>query len=590
MYANPAFCARAGHEGDSLVGTTLAQASPADYAALHPYIQSVLNGEAQTIEVPSESDGDGEALRASLLPHYADGEDVSGFLAVLYETDKEQELERRYERFVHACDQGQEGFALHDAEGLFTYVNPSQANMYGYDEHELIGESWQKLYNDDQVQLIEGEYFPILLETGKWHGELKGRRKDGNLFDVELSLTLLTDDDGNPAGLVCNCSDITDRKIAEESMMQLQKMDALGKLTGGIAHDFNNLLSVIVSNVELLAGHSAGNTVVDSLAQRALDAAQEGAQLVRRLLAFARNQPLSPDVLDLGEVVHGMRDMLERTLEERIRISLQVEPDVWLCRVDRNQIVGAVLNLAINARDAMPQGGELHVEVANVVAGPHGSAGETEYVRLSVRDTGVGMSDEVRRRMFDPFFTTKDSDQGSGLGLSMVHGLIAQSGGRIEVDSKAGSGTCISILLPRHHGSVEVSEPASSSSVDSGDGRTVLVVEDRRDLLIALKRMLSELNYHPIGAHDAESAKQVLETGQPIQHVLTDIVLPGECDGRELLSFIRQHYPKTTCVAMTGYSGDADGDIDASSVLQKPFTASDLARALRSTTSADGVR
>ncbi|SLN55243.1 ATP-binding protein [Oceanibacterium hippocampi] len=385
--------------------------------------------------------------------------------------------------------------------------------------------------------------------------------------------------------------DVTELVRTEESLRQTQKMEALGRLTGGVAHDFNNLLMVIQGNAEIL--QSLDNAAVDAYVGPLLRAAQRGTELTQRLLAFARRQTLKPQSLDLAELVDGMIALLERSLGEAIRIDVNVEAGLWNCRADPGQIENALLNLAINARDAMDGSGTVAIRLGNARLDENSPEREADtrpgdYVVLSVADSGVGMAPAVQARIFEPFYTTKPVRKGSGLGLPMVFGFVRQTGGQISVDSRPGAGTTVRLYLPR--GSLPrntVTRPVGTGAAPAGTGERVLVVEDDADIRALSVQMLRGLGYEPQSAADAAAAERLLEDQDetPPAAILCDVVLPGGISGPEFVVSVRRRHPDIAVIFMSGYSGGAiDGLTQGERrdpLLRKPFRRAELARLLR---------
>ncbi len=408
------------------------------------------------------------------------------------------------------------------------------------------------------------------------------RRNDGTSYPVEIRLQLSTTED--PPVLVSIALDITERKRVREQLHQALKMEAIGRLTGGVAHDFNNLLTVVLNNAELLRDRLGGDA--GQPAEAVIRAALRGAELTQRLLAFARQQPLSPKVVDASALLAGMTDMLSRTLGETIRIETALPQDPWRIKADPGQLENAMLNLAINARDAMPIGGRLTIETRNVVRDESPwDAGvvPSEYVTLAVTDTGSGMAAEIAERAFDPFFSTKDVGKGSGLGLSMVYGFVKQSGGHTELHSVEGEGTRVGIFLPRvaDDGS-SAGDAAGASAEPQSNGETVLVVEDDPDVRTLTVALLEGLGYTVVDAANADEALSLLGSTTRVDLLLTDVVLPGGTMGPELAEKATRDRPGIGILFMSGYARDVLGHHDQSiggvEVLQKPFRKADLAR------------
>ena len=394
-------------------------------------------------------------------------------------------------------------------------------------------------------------------------------------------------------------AEIARRSEAEEALRQAQKMEAVGQLTGGIAHDFNNLLTVVTGNIARAqrALEAAGSS--DARTQRSLENAMKGAEraaaLTQRLLAFSRRQPLSPKPIDLDKLVTGMSDLLQRTLGEHIRLEIVTSPGLWRTEADPNQLESAILNLGLNARDAMPRGGELTIETTNARLDESYAATQAEvppgqYVMIAVTDTGTGMSKEVIERAFEPFFTTKEVGKGTGLGLSMIYGFVKQSGGHVKIYSEEGHGTTIKIYLPRL-----LSEIGGDSEADnlpmgvevSARRETILVVEDDDDVRIYTVESLQELGYEVLEAHDGPSALRLLRLhGKPVDLLFTDVVMPG-MSGSELAAEARKTQPHLKVLYTSGYTRNAivhNGRLDHGvEVIVKPFTFEALAQKIRDT-------
>ncbi|WP_406854167.1 ATP-binding protein [Alsobacter sp. KACC 23698] len=373
------------------------------------------------------------------------------------------------------------------------------------------------------------------------------------------------------------------RELAEDALRQSQKMEAVGRLTGGIAHDFNNLLTVVIGNLEMLLRRLGPE---DARARRSALLAKEGAlraaMLTQRLLAFSRRQPLEPRRVDLNQLVRGMTELVHRTLGEKISVQTRTEPDLPAVDVDPNQLESAILNLAVNARDAMPQGGELVVSTARVeVEADGGAAPPGSYVAVSVSDTGSGIPAELQDKVFEPFFTTKPHGQGTGLGLSQVYGFIQQSGGHVLLTSEPGHGATITMLLPLAPPSLDEAPTHGPEIVDaapSAPTSTILVVEDQPEVRRFAVEALRELGHHVVEAGDAEQAIRMLGEGPSVSLLFSDIGLPG-MDGRALARHVAAHHPRIRILLTTGYAnlrdgaGPGDPDLDP---LPKPYTVAQL--------------
>ncbi|WP_419730314.1 response regulator [Lichenicola sp.] len=382
---------------------------------------------------------------------------------------------------------------------------------------------------------------------------------------------------------------IAERAEAEAQLRQSQKMEAIGKLTGGVAHDFNNLLQVIGGNLQLLARDLVGNERATRRIGNALEGVARGAKLSNQLLAFSRRQPLEPKVVNVGHLIAGLDDMLRRSLGERVEIATRMADGLWNTLIDPAQMENALLNLAINARDAMDNHGTLVIEAANAqldaqYADRHSEIEPGDYVMVAVTDTGTGMTPEIVEQVFEPFFSTKPEGKGTGLGLSMVYGFVKQSGGHIKIYSEPGHGTTVRLYLPRTRDAEDRVEETAAGPVQGGT-ETILVAEDHDGVRETVIAMLAELGYRVLKARDGEGALTVLESGVPVDLLFTDVVMPGAMRGPELAARARQLLPRLAVLFTSGYTENAivhGGRLDAGvELLSKPYTREALARKLR---------
>jgi two-component system cell cycle sensor histidine kinase/response regulator CckA len=413
---------------------------------------------------------------------------------------------------------------------------------------------------------------------GRYSVDHRILRADGTVRWVHEEADVLRDAHGRPASMIGTVQDITDRKRLEEQLLQSQKMEAVGRLAGGIAHDFNNLLTAIIGYSDLLARRVKGTPRLEHNVGEILEAAERAAGLTRQLLAFSRKQVLQPRVLSLNAAVTDIEGMLRRVIGEDIQLVTALAGGLGQVRADPTQLEQVILNLAVNARDAMPRGGNLLLETANV------DLDDARYVMLAVSDNGVGMDAETQSRVFEPFFTTKEPGKGTGLGLATVYGIVAQSGGSIRVDSEPGRGTTFKVLLPR------VDEPAAvdppRAQLPAGGGcETVLVAEDEDGVRALICEVLRSLGYRVLEAPRPEAALDLMAgEGAPVRLLLTDVVMPG-MDGRQLAERLTARQPNLRVLYMSGYTGEAiarHGVLEhGTELLQKPFTPEALARKVR---------
>ena len=486
-----------------------------------------------------------------------------------------------------------------DDRGLIETVNPATEGLFGYAAAELIGQN-VKVLMPEPYRSEHDAYIRNYLKTGtrKIIGigrEVSGRRKDGGTFPIHLAVSEFEAKGRRYfTGMI---HDLSDRKHVEAALReserrlaQAQKMEAVGQLTGGIAHDFNNLLLVITGNLELLETRVDGDNA-RALLKEAQDAAALGSQLTEQLLTFARQRQLDPHVVCLNDLVIGVADMLRRTLGEQISLSTSLTPDLWETCADPCQFQSAIVNLAVNARDAMPKGGRLIVETRNVTVEADQLGADPElkcgnYVQLSVSDTGMGMPPEVRDRVFEPFFTTKEKGRGTGLGLAMVYGFVKQMGGHVTIYSEVGHGTTVNLYLPRADAPpVERQASQGVATPDPRSRQVILVVEDDERVRQLTVTRLKMIGHDVIEARDGSEALNLLQSGAHVDLVFTDMIMPGGLSGRDVAHKARDLKPGIKVLLTTGYAEDlahAD-DLESESlrVLRKPYRQAELAMALR---------
>ena len=476
--------------------------------------------------------------------------------------------------------------ALKDTEGRIMALSQTVSGYSDLTPEDCIGRKTSDLLPVEIAEIYEKADREVL-RTGRPMQREVVEEHDGATWHFLNAKFPLRDDSGQIIGVCSLTNDITELKAAEAKLLKAQKMEALGQLTGGLAHDLNNLLAVIQGNAELLAIRAREYA---TLADPILRASARGADLTQRLLAFARRQPLKPKAVNLAELVSDVAELLARTLGETVKVETGAGPGLWPARADPAQVENALLNLALNARDAMPGGGMLTIDCANAAAdrargAEHADLPAGDYVVLTVADTGKGMTPEVQARAFEPFFTTKGIGEGSGLGLSMVYGFAKQSGGQVGIDSEAGRGTRVRLYLPRAETPAEPKAPPPRDDLPQGAGERILMIEDDPDLRALTTRVLEGLGYRVTAVAEASHAREVLAAGAAIDLVLSDVVLPGGTSGPAFAEEARASHPALKVIFMSGYPADAakrNGLIAADSVLlNKPFLISQLANALR---------
>jgi PAS domain S-box-containing protein len=508
--------------------------------------------------------------------------------------NKLEESERRFRILV----EGVTDYAIYmlDPTGNVVNWNPGAQRIKGYKREEIIGQHFSRFYTEeDRNDRVPYRALETAARTGKYEAEAWRVRKDGTRFWANVVINAIRDSAGEIIGFAKVTRDLTERRATEERLKQSQKMEGIGQLTGGVAHDFNNLLTIIIGNLEALQRNLTEEGLDVARLQRSADNAMRGARraesLTQRLLAFSRQQPLEPKSVDVGRLVTGMSDLLRRTLGEQISVETVLAGGLWRAHADSNQLEVAIINLAVNARDAMPNGGKLTLETANVHLDERYAAEQVEvlpgqYVMLAVTDSGVGMPPDVKAKAFDPFFTTKDIGQGTGLGLSQVYGFVKQSRGHVQIYSEVGEGTTVKIYLPRHHSvAPDVEEEPVRTVARGRKSETILVVEDDDDVRIYSSESLRELGYDVLEARNARTALDMLDRHPEVAVIFTDIGLPGGTNGRQLCEEARKLRPTIKVLFTSGYARNAivhDGRLDPGvELLTKPFTQAALAEKLR---------
>jgi PAS domain S-box-containing protein len=508
-------------------------------------------------------------------------------------------------------------------DGFIFWYNRRWYEYTGTTPVEMEGWGWQSVHDPETLPAVlerwrrsidTGEPFEMVFPLRSWTGEFRPfltrvvpiRDRDGRVarwFGTNIDIT----DQRAAENMLRRLNELLEQRVAaevaqrmaaEEALRQAQKMEAIGQLTGGIAHDFNNILQVVLGNLDALrraAGRGPGRLAeqeFERLTSNAIRGAERAATLTQRLLAFGRRQPLNPTPIDVNRLIAGISDLLRRSIGETISIEIVLGGGLWPTMADANQLESALLNLAVNARDAMPNGGKLTIETANAslderYTAAHHDVAAGQYVMVAVSDTGTGMSREVTEKAFEPFFTTKGVRQGTGLGLSQVYGFAKQSGGHIKLYSEPGNGTTAKLYLPRLLADIALADASSLEPPAPGGshGETILLVEDDPDVRASTAEMLRELGYGVLAAPDGPTALPLLKADPNIQLLLTDVGLPGGMNGRQLADAARQLRPEMRVLFSTGYAGNAivhHGRLDPGvELITKPFTYASLAAKVR---------
>jgi two-component system cell cycle sensor histidine kinase/response regulator CckA len=489
-----------------------------------------------------------------------------------------------------AIEQGAEAIYITDLDGTIQYVNPSFQRITGYSREDAVGHKPGILNSGKQDEAFYREMWETLARGDVWQGHLINRRKDGTLYRQDATISPVRDASGAIVSYVCAARDVTRERELEEQLRQSQKMEAVGQLAGGVAHDFNNLLTAIMGNSELLLARMEKDDPRRIDLEEIRKAGARAASLTRQLLAFSRRQVMEPVMLDLNSVVESVAKMIERLIGEQVELTTSLDRELGQVHIDPGQIEHVIINLAVNARDAMPEGGRLLIETANAeldeaYVSSHAPVQAGSYVMLAISDTGVGMDEATCARVFEPFFTTKESGKGTGLGLSTVYGIIKQSDGYIWVYSEPGQGTTFKIYLPRVEELEPVERPRARRAADRAplerNGKeTGLVVEDDDAVRTVVRRTLEGSGYTVVEARDVGEATQLAsEYEGPIDFLITDLIMP-EMSGRDLARQVAQLRPDVRVLFMSGYSdhtvlrqGMLSPDMQ---FLAKPFTRESL--------------
>ncbi|WP_163152523.1 hybrid sensor histidine kinase/response regulator [Bradyrhizobium uaiense] len=536
-------------------------------------------------------------LVANARPLRDDAANLRGAVAVLHDVTAHR---RAHQALVDSEQMAQaivrtalDAFVQTDQDGIVLDWSPQAEALTGWTRSEAVGQRVVELVFPEELRVAHRQRITRFLQETAAGGmgmryETASVHRDGHRFHVEVSLNALRRGDGYIINSFVR--DVTQRRVAEEQLIQAQKTESLGRLTGGIAHDFNNMLTVITGTVEILADGVKDNPQLAAIAKLISDAADRGAQLTSSLLAFARKQPLQPAETDVNDLIGEVVRLLSQTLGSQTEIRTELNRGAWLAFVDRSQLGAALVNLAINARDAMPEGGTLTFATRNIQLGipeavAHGVERAGDHLVIEVTDTGTGISPSDLKKIFDPFFSTKEVGQGTGLGLSMVFGFVKQSGGGIEVRSEQGRGTIFRIYLPKADGTAQRAADEDDLPVRGGN-ETILCVEDDPTIRDYVTGQLESLGYTVLAAANADAALEIVSRGTAFDLLFTDIVMPGSMNGRQLADTLMAGRPALRVLFTSGYS---DGVLPAQQgrgghgipLLTKPYRRSELARILR---------
>jgi PAS domain S-box-containing protein len=520
----------------------------------------------------------------------SDVETVAFFADLTWHIVERKRDEAERERLMAAIDQTDEMVCITDPAGTIQYVNPAFERITGYSREEIIGKN-PRIQNSGQQDPAFYKEMQATISSGRtWKGRMVNKRKDGTLYTEDATISPVCDAEGRILNYVAVKRDITEHLRLASQLQQAQKMESVGRLAGGVAHDFNNMLSVIIGFTELAMGKVNPAQPIHADLKEVLTAAKRSVEITRQLLAFARNQTIAPEVLDLNETVEGMLKMLRRLIGEDIDLAWLPGKGLWPVRMDPTQIDQVLANLCVNARDAIENTGKITIETGNTVfdetyCSNHLGFIAGEYAMLAISDNGCGMNEETRSHLFEPFFTTKEVGKGTGLGLATVYGIVKQNDGFINVYSEPGGGATFRIYLPRHAGHLTEIRGESTEELPMSRGETVLLVEDEILILKMSKVILETLGYKVLAANGPDEALRLAsEYEGEIDLLITDVVMPG-MNGRELAERINAIRPKVKRLFMSGYTADViahRGVLDEGvRFIPKPFSQKELAAKIR---------
>ncbi|HZR60375.1 MAG TPA: PAS domain-containing protein [Xanthobacteraceae bacterium] len=593
-FISQAYAEWVGRPREEVLGKTIAETiGEICFATLLPHIQKVLAGTPVDFECEMEFRVVGRRfLHIAYRPETDAAGNVNGWIASLLDITQRKrteaelrllsealgaEVERRTLERDRIWNVSEDLLGVRNFEGYFISLNPAWTRLLGWSEAEIKAMHVNELRHPDDASAGFAAVQQLAQGASSVRTENRVRHKDGSYRWLQWTMT------ENNGLIYVAGRHVTAEKEAAAALEQaqlraahLQKMEAIGQLTGGIAHDFNNLLMIVSGHAQRLKGR-LGETRDVRAVQAIEKAASRGENLTRQLLGFARTLPLDPSVLSLRDTINGLRDVLAGSLHVNVALAVDIPDTVWAVCVDKPELELALVNLAVNARDAMPDGGTLSITAANVQLREGDTPGEA--VALTVADTGCGIPHEHLSRVTEPFYTTKGPDKGTGLGLSQVYGFARRSGGTMVIESDVGAGTNVTLFLPRCHAPMAPALPEDTASYRADGAYTVLVVEDNEEVRGVAVSLLDQLGYRTIAVEDSAAALETLASGHQINLVFTDVILPGTIDGAALAQVCAERYPRIPVVLTTGYSKVFDQD-PPWPVLRKPYQIAALGRVI----------
>ncbi len=579
-YSSPNSSKLLGYLSEELINNSIAEIIPKEF---HDTLFALIANDGQKLPIEFElplKTKSGQLFSAEIFTRKINIENQTFFAFRIKDTTLLKRSEIEITMLSHALKNASDCISVFDLTGNIIFVNEVFCETYNYLKNELLGQNISKFHVSNDISPIFNEIINVSVSEG-WEGELQAIRKNNKKFNLALRTSIVKGDDGAPLVIIGVGRDITEMKLLEEQLRQSQKMEAIGQLAGGIAHDFNNLLTVIEGYVELLMSSIMGSDPTHNFVMQIKRATDRASSLTSQLLAFSRSQILQPKNIDLNDLIENMSALLHRLISEDIELVFNLSSEIKSIKADHNQIEQILMNLAVNARDAMPGGGILSIETNDVYLDgqyirSHNGIKKGSYVMLSISDNGKGMDAETQARIFEPFYTTKEKNKGTGLGLSTVYGIVKQSEGHIWVYSEPGIGTAFKIYLPAFHEKVQIESDSENETNKLGGNETILVVEDEYMVRELVCDTLQNSGYKIIEASNGKEAIALYQSNNKrIDLVLTDVIMP-EMSGRKLVETLIDQYPDLKSLYMSGYTDDAiirHGVLEPGmNYIQKPFS------------------
>ena len=600
-YVNPAFTVATGYESEEAIGKKMSflQSGETPLEAYESLWQTITSGKVwRGILRNKRKSGELYWDQLTISPVHDTHGVVTNFIGIGQDVTDQKRAEERLRKLSSAVEQSVSLIVITNPEAVIEYVNPAFTLLTGYEAKEVIGKNpnvWQS--GETSLEIYEDLWRTI--KSGKiWKGVLKDKKKNGEFFWSNLTVSPILDANRVVTHFVGTGMDVTVQRETERQLIQARKMDTVGQLTGGIAHDFNNILGIVMGNLELLERQVADDSGMSDRVQKAIRGTERGASLTKKLLGFSRQDAVERRLTEVNVFIDSLHELIAKSVTPSIRVEQHLADDLWSVEIDPGEFEDALLNLALNARDAMPAGGALVIETANkfldeayLKRSPQAKAGE--FVMISLSDTGTGMTDEVIEKAFEPFFTTKEQGKGTGLGLSMVYGFVKRSGGHVKIYSEAREGTTIRLYLPRAREGASADEGTTDTEDRlPGGNETILVIDDEADLVDVAVAHLEGLGYRTFSANDGKQALKILEDHEDIDLMFSDIIMPGGLDGYKLAQAALKIRPALKILLTSGFARrreeltngeNAAATALAGRLLHKPYNRSELAMAVRRT-------